>query len=44
MALLRKKLAELDAGGGNTRLVLSRHEIVEMLCEHPQRTEQEADT
>ena len=31
LALLRKKLAELDAGAGDTRLVLSRDEIVEML-------------
>ena len=31
LALLRKKLAESDAGGGDTRLVLSRDEIVEML-------------
>ena len=33
LALLRKKLAELDAGGsgGETRLVLSRDEIVEMV-------------
>ena len=31
LALLRKKLAELDAGGGDTRLVVSRDEIVEML-------------
>ena len=31
LALLRKKLAELDAGGGDTRLVLSRDEIVEMV-------------
>lgn len=31
LALLRKKLAEFDAGGGDTRLVLSREEIVEML-------------
>ena len=31
LALLRKKLAEFDAGGGDTRLVLSRDEIVEML-------------
>ena len=29
LSLLRKKLAELDAGGGDTRLVLSRDEIVE---------------
>lgn len=31
LALLRKKLTEFDAGGGDTRLVLSRDEIVEML-------------
>ena len=33
LALLRKKLAELDAGGsgGDTRLVLTRDEIVEMV-------------
>ena len=31
LALLRKKLAEFDAGGGDTRLVLSRDEIVEMV-------------
>ena len=31
LALLRKKLAELDAGGGDTRLVLSRDEMVEMV-------------
>ena len=31
IALLRKKLAEFDAGGGDTRLVLSRDEIVELL-------------
>ena len=31
LALLRKKLAELDAGGGDTRLVLARDEIVEMV-------------
>ena len=31
LALLRKKLVEFDAGGGDTRLVLSRDEIVEML-------------
>src|SRR3569832_1436093 len=28
LALLRKKLAVFDAGGGDTRLVLSRYEIV----------------
>lgn len=31
LALLRKKLAEFDAGGGDTRLVLTRDEIVELL-------------
>ena len=31
LALLRKKLAEFDAGGGDTRLVLTRDEIVEMI-------------
>lgn len=31
LALLRKKLAEFDASGGETRLVLSRDEIVEIL-------------
>lgn len=31
LALLRKKLAEFDAGGGDTRLVLSREEIVELV-------------
>ena len=31
LALLRKKLAEFDATGGDTRLVLSREEIVELL-------------
>ena len=31
LALLRKKLAEFDAGGGDTRLVLTRDEIVEMV-------------
>ena len=31
LALLRKKLAEFDAGGGDTRLVQSRAEIVELL-------------
>lgn len=31
LALLRKKLAEFDAGGGETRLVLSRDEIVELV-------------
>lgn len=31
LALLRKKLAEFDASGGDTRLVLSREEIVEII-------------
>ncbi len=31
LALLRKRLAEADAGGGDTRLVLSREEIAELM-------------
>lgn len=31
LALLRRKLAEADAGGGNPRLILSRDEVVEMV-------------
>lgn len=31
LALLRKKLAEFDAGSGDTRLVLSRDDIVELV-------------
>jgi hypothetical protein len=31
LALLRKKLAEFDAGGGETRLILSRDEIVDII-------------
>ena len=31
LALLRKKLVELDAGGGDTRLVVSREEVVELI-------------
>jgi hypothetical protein len=31
LALLRKKLAEFDAAGGETRLILSRDEIAELL-------------
>lgn len=31
IALLRKKLAEFDASGGDTRLVLSKDEIVELI-------------
>lgn len=31
LALLRKKMAEFDAGAGDTRLVLSRDEIVELV-------------
>ena len=31
LALLRKRMAEFDAGGGDTRLVLSRDEIAELV-------------
>lgn len=31
LALLRKKLAEFDAGGSDTRLVLSRAQVVELI-------------
>jgi hypothetical protein len=31
LALLRKKLAEHDAGGGDTRLILARDDIVELI-------------
>ncbi len=31
LALLRKKLAELDASSGSTRLILSRDEVVELI-------------
>lgn len=31
LALLRKKLTEFDAGGGDTRMVLSRDDIVELV-------------
>ncbi len=31
LALLRKKLAEFDASGGDTRLVLSRDQVLEMI-------------
>lgn len=31
LALLRKKLAEFDAGGAETRLVLTRDEVVDMI-------------
>ena len=31
LALLRKKLAEFDAGGGDTRFVLSREDMVELV-------------
>ena len=31
VALLRRKLAEFDAGGGDTRLILSRDDIVELM-------------
>ena len=32
LALLRKKLAEFDATSGESRLILSRDDIVEMIC------------
>lgn len=31
LALLRKRLAEVDAGGGDTRLVLTRDEVVDLV-------------
>ncbi len=31
LVLLRKKLVEFDAGGGDTRLILSRDEVVELI-------------
>ena len=31
LALLRKKLAEFDAAGGDTRLILSHHDMVDLL-------------
>ena len=31
LALLRRKLAEFDAGGGDTRLILSREQVAELL-------------
>lgn len=31
LALLRKKLAEFDASGGDTRLILTRDEIIELI-------------
>lgn len=31
LALLRKRMAEFDAGGGDTRLVLSRDEVAELM-------------
>lgn len=31
LALLRKKLAEFDAGAGETRLIMSRDEVVELI-------------
>ena len=30
LALLKKRIAEFDAGGGDTRLVLTREEIAEL--------------
>jgi len=31
IALLRRKLAEFDAGGGDTRLILSRDDVIELM-------------
>ncbi len=31
LALLRKKLAEFDAGGGETRLILHRDDVVDLI-------------
>lgn len=31
LAQLRKRMAEFDAGGGDTRLVLARDEIAELM-------------
>ena len=39
LVLLRKRLAELDASGGETRLILSRAEMAELVrLFHPERT------
>lgn len=39
LVLLRKKLAELDAAGGETRLILTRAEIADLVrLFHPERT------
>ena len=42
LALLRKKLAEFDAGAGDTRLVLSHEEIAELLRVFVAQTSNEA--
>ena len=42
LALLRKKLAEFDASGGDTRLVLARDDIVELLRVFQQDSSNEA--
>ena len=42
LVLLRKRLAELDAGGGDTRLILSRTEIVELIRVFQQERTNEA--
>ena len=42
LALLRKKLAEFDAQGGDTRLMLTRAQMVEMLPRLPPETSNEA--
>jgi hypothetical protein len=42
LVLLRKKLVELDAGGGDTRLVLRRDEIVDLMRVFLQEVSNEA--
>jgi hypothetical protein len=42
LCTLRKKLAELDAGGGDTRLVLSRDEITDLMRIHFPESSNEA--
>jgi hypothetical protein len=42
LALLRKKLAEFDAGGDDTRLILSQEDIVEMVRTFLPETSNEA--
>lgn len=42
LALLRKKLAETDAGGGDTRLILSRDDMLELIRVFMPNTSNEA--